>query len=156
MHLILFFYPLILVMYILLVQLLRWFSVWVLRYCIDILFQDSRRNAEPETYVPSEEPGSTTTSSTSSSVNPAGAKDHSPLFPSPVLASDQKMAQKVHHHANVGETTKNLPPLPKSKLNATKKGDNNRYRPGLVFRSASTREFRNIRREEYLLFDIDN
>ncbi|XP_061345128.1 probable serine/threonine-protein kinase At1g54610 [Gastrolobium bilobum] len=118
--------------------------------------EELRRNAEPETYVLNEELESTTTSSTSSSVNQAGAKDHSPFFSSPLLSSDQKLSPKFHHHANVGEKNiKNLPQLPKSKPNATKKYDS-RYRPDQVFRSASTREFRNSKREEHLLFEIDD
>lgn len=121
--------------------------------------EELRRNAEPEhgsePYVPSEELGSTTTSSTSSSVNPTGSKDHSPFFLSPFLASDQKPSPKIHHHANVGENIRNLPPLPKSKPKATKK-DDNRYRSDHVFRSTSTREFRNFKREEPLFFEIDN
>ncbi|XP_020232066.1 probable serine/threonine-protein kinase At1g54610 [Cajanus cajan] len=110
------------------------------------------RNANPETYAPTEDMDST--SSTSSSVNPGGAKDQSPLFPSPFQASDQRLSPKTHHH--VGERNiKNLPPLLKSKPNATKK-DDSRYRPGHVFRSASTREFRYSKREERLLLDIDD
>lgn len=112
------------------------------------------RNANPETYTPTEEMGST--SSTSSSVNQAGIKDQSPFFLSPFRASDQKLSPKTHHHVNVGEKNiNNLPPLPKSKPNATKK-DETRYRPGHVFRSASTREFRYSRREEHLLLEIDD
>lgn len=126
---------------------------------VRILFQEVRMNAEPEhgsePYVPIEELCSTPTSSTSSSVNPTGAEDHSPFFLSPFLASDQKPSPKIHHHANVGENIKNLPPLPKSKPKATKK-DDDRYRPDHVFRSTSTREFRNFKREEPLFFEIEN
>ncbi|MED6118267.1 hypothetical protein PIB30_000888 [Stylosanthes scabra] len=113
--------------------------------------EDSRRNVEPETYIPSEEPGSATTSSTSSSVNPAMAKEQSSLSPFPLLASDKKVVPKVHHHGNVGENTRYLPPLPKSKPKATKNDDYGRF----SFRSASTREFRNFKRDDYLLFEID-
>ncbi|KAJ1424974.1 Serine/threonine-protein kinase, active site [Sesbania bispinosa] len=117
--------------------------------------EELRRNPEPETSVPNEEVDSTT-SSTSSSINPAGAMDHSPLFFSPFLASDQKLHPKIHRHANVGEKIiKNLPPLSKSKPKATKK-DDSRYRPDQGFRSSSTREFRNLKREEHLLFEIDD
>ncbi|XP_027366575.1 probable serine/threonine-protein kinase At1g54610 [Abrus precatorius] len=112
------------------------------------------RNVKPETYVPTEEMDST--SSTSSSVNPAGAKDHSPFFLSPFKGSDQKLSPKLHHHANVGEKNINkLPPLPKSKPNAIKK-DDNRYRPNQVFKSASTREFRYLKRDDRLIFEIDD
>ncbi|XP_045809245.1 probable serine/threonine-protein kinase At1g54610 [Trifolium pratense] len=111
-----------------------------------------RSNAEAETYVPSQEPGSAT-SSTSSSVNQAGIEDHSPLFISPFLGSDQKLPHKIHNrHANVGEKNKNLPPLSKSKPNVTKK-DDNRYRTDQIFRSTSTREFRKLKTEENLPFD---
>ncbi|KAK7343757.1 hypothetical protein VNO77_12771 [Canavalia gladiata] len=114
--------------------------------------EELMRNAKPEIYVPTEELDST--SSTSSSVNPAGTKDHSPFFLSPFRASDKKLSPKFHHHANVGEKSiKNLPPLPKSKPNATNKGDS-RYRPDQFFRSASTREFRYLKHEEHLLFEI--
>ncbi|KAL1343456.1 hypothetical protein HN51_029846 [Arachis hypogaea] len=108
--------------------------------------EDSRRNVEPETYIPSEEPGSATISSTSSSVNPGVAKEQFPL-----LVSDKKVAPKYHHHGSVGEITRYLPPLPKSKPKATQNDDYNRF----SFRSASTREFRNFKREDYLLFEID-
>ncbi|KAL1295420.1 hypothetical protein AAHE18_19G210000 [Arachis hypogaea] len=108
--------------------------------------EDSRRNVEPETYIPSEEPGSATISSTSSSVNPGVAKEQFPL-----LASDKKVAPKYHHHGNVAEITRYLPPLPKSKPKATQNDDYNRF----SFRSASTREFRNFKKEDYLLFEID-
>ncbi|XP_058758535.1 probable serine/threonine-protein kinase At1g54610 [Vicia villosa] len=109
-------------------------------------------NAEAETYAPSEEPGSAT-SSTSSSVNQAGIGDHSPLFLSPFMASDQKKPHKIHSHANIGEkNTKNLPPLSKSKPNATKR-DDSRYRSDQIFRSTSTREFRKLKPDQHLLFD---
>lgn len=124
-------------------------------YCIRILFQELRKNSEPETYVPSEEPGSTT-SSTSSCVNRGGPRDDSPLFPSPYMASAQNMPRKIHRHANAGEkVVKNLPPLSNSKPSATK-NDDSRYRPGQVFRSTSTREFRRLKREERLFFEIDD
>lgn len=112
-----------------------------------------RSNAEAETYVPSEEPGSAT-SSTSSSVNQAVVGDHSPLFLSPFLGSDQKQPHKIHsRRANIGEKNiKNLPPLSKPKPNATKK-DDGRYRTDQIFRSTSTREFRKLKTEEHLLFD---
>ncbi|WJX20576.1 [pyruvate dehydrogenase (acetyl-transferring)] kinase [Trifolium repens] len=110
-------------------------------------------NAEAETYVPSQEPGSAT-SSTSSSVNQAGIGDHSPLFISPFLGSDQKLPHKIHsRHANIGEKNiKNLPPLSKSKPNVSKK-DDSRYRTDQIFRSTSTREFRKLKTEENLVFD---
>ncbi|CAL5209360.1 unnamed protein product [Lathyrus oleraceus] len=111
-----------------------------------------KSNGEAETYVPSEEPGSAT-SSTSSSVNQAGIGDHSSLFLSPFMASDQKMSHKIHSHANIGEkNTKNLPPLSKSKPNTTKK-DDSRYRSDQIFRSTSTREFRKLKTDQHLLFD---
>lgn len=112
-----------------------------------------RNNAEAETYVPSEEPGSAT-SSTSSSVNQAVVGDHSPLFLYPFLGSDQKQPHKIHsRRANIGEKNiKNLPPLSKPKPNATKK-DDGRYRTDQIFRSTSTREFRKLKTEEHLLFD---
>ncbi|TKY51447.1 serine/threonine-protein kinase [Spatholobus suberectus] len=112
------------------------------------------RNAKPETYVPTEDMDST--SSTPSSVNPGGAKDQSPFFLSPFRASDQKLSPEIHYHVNVGgKNIKNLPPLPKSKPNATKK-DDSRYRQGQVFRSASTREFRYLKKEERLLLEMDD
>ncbi|BAT94340.1 hypothetical protein LR48_Vigan02g200300 [Vigna angularis] len=113
------------------------------------------RNAKPETYAPTVDMGST--SSTSSSVNPGGAKDQSPFFLSPFGELDRKLSPKTHHHhVNVGEENiKILPPLPKSKPNATKK-DDSRYRPDQFFRSASTREFRYLKREERLLLDFDH
>ncbi|KAK7279798.1 hypothetical protein RJT34_24856 [Clitoria ternatea] len=112
------------------------------------------RNAKPETYVPTEEMEST--SSTSSSANPVGGKDQSPFFLSPFRGSDQKLSPKFHYHANVGEKhIKNLRPLPKSKPNAIK-NDDRRYRPEHVFRSASTREFRYLKKEEHLLFEVDD
>ncbi|RDY05784.1 putative serine/threonine-protein kinase, partial [Mucuna pruriens] len=114
--------------------------------------EELTRNAKPESYVLTEDMD--TTSSTSSSVNPGGAKDQSPFFLSPFQASEQRLSPKTHHHA--GERNiKNLPSLPKSKPNATKKGDN-RYIPDHIFRSASTREFRYLKREEHLLFQTDD
>lgn len=126
-----------------------------LMYWFHMFFQELIRNAKPETYAPTVDMGST--SSTSSSVNPGGAKDQSPFFLSPFGELDQKLSPKTHHHhVNVGEENIIiLPPLPKSKPNATKK-DDSRYRPDQFFRSASTREFRYLKREERLLLDFDN
>jgi len=122
-------------------------------YC-HILFQELVRNAKPETFARTEDMDST--SSTSSSVNPGGAKDQSPFFLSPFGELDRKLSPKTHHHVNVGEENiKNLPPLPKSKPNATKK-DDRRYRPDQFFRSASTREFRYLKREEHLLLEFQD
>ncbi|KAK7391226.1 hypothetical protein VNO78_19638 [Psophocarpus tetragonolobus] len=112
------------------------------------------RNAKPETHVPTEDMDST--SSTSSSINPGGAKDQSPYFLSPLGALDQKLSPKSYQYVNVGQKNiQNLPPLPKSKPSATKK-DDSRYRPDHVFRSASTREFRYLKKEERLLLEIDD
>ncbi|KAL5195329.1 putative serine/threonine-protein kinase [Glycine soja] len=116
--------------------------------------EELTRNAKPETFVPTEDMDST--SSTSSSVNPGEAKDQSPFFLSPFGALDQKLSPKTHHHVNGGEkNVKNLPPLPKSKPNASKK-DESKHRPDHFFRSASTIEFRYLKREERLLLEIDD
>lgn len=109
-----------------------------------MLLQEVEKTVEPS--IRSEEPGSTT-SSASSSVNLGGQKE-SPFFSlSPVRPSEQKISERNEAYPNASGTSrndKNLPPLPKSKsrIIAYNK-DNNIYKANHIPRSASSREFRN-------------
>ncbi|KAF3445475.1 hypothetical protein FNV43_RR10651 [Rhamnella rubrinervis] len=117
--------------------------------------KELEKAAEPSTR--SEEPGSTT-SSTSSSVNQTGQKE-SPYFSlSPFRPSDLKICERSRGYPNANWNDKNLPPLPKSKSRMTTYNkDNNMYKANLINRSASTREFRNAAKMEHLeLYTVEN
>lgn len=106
------------------------------------MLQEMEKTAERNTQ--SEEPGSTT-SSTSSSVNLAGQKESPYYSLSPVIPCSQKMSQRNRGYPNGSKNHKNLPPLPKSKSRITGNDkDSNMYRANRVSRSTSTREFRNL------------
>lgn len=94
----------------------------------------------------SEEPGSTTTSN-SSSVHHAGRKESPILSPSPVQG-----------HPDTTKNMKNLPPLPKSKARTTKYNkDGNMYSSNQISRSASSREFRKLNQRDQLeVYAVDN
>lgn len=120
-----------------------------------MLLQELKKAVEPSTQ--SEEPGSTT-SSTSSSVNLTGQKE-SPFFSlSPIRPSDQKMCERNQGYPNASRNDKYLPPLPKSKSRiATYNKDNNMYKENRIHRSESTREFRNAAKMEHLeLYVVKN
>ncbi|KAI9091214.1 hypothetical protein K1719_028278 [Acacia pycnantha] len=112
--------------------------------------RELRKNAD--TYVPHEELGSTTTttSSTLSSLNPPDAKDFSsPIF-SPDVSSDQKLLLKTDSDDNGGGNIHKLPPLPKLKSRAAWEEDTmHGFYP--VRRSSSTRDFRSSRQRDRLL-----
>ncbi|KAJ7974019.1 Serine/threonine-protein kinase [Quillaja saponaria] len=117
--------------------------------------EELKQNAE--TYVPSEGPGSTT-SSTSPSVNTAGPKDNSHLFLPPLISSYPKLLPEGGDHSNGGENIRILPTsFPKSKSRANNKKDDNVFGLNQINRSASTREFRNLSPRDHLgLFAIQD
>lgn len=114
-----------------------------------------RKNAD--TYVPHEELGSTTTttSSTLSSLNPPDAKDlSSPIF-SPDVSSDQKLLLETDCDDNGDGNIHKLPSLPKLKSRAAR-GEDTMHEFFPVTRSSSTRDFRTSRRRDRLLVQIDD
>lgn len=103
-----------------------------------MLLQEVEKTVEPS--IRSEEPVSTTSSASSSSVNLGGQKE-SPFFfsLSPVRPSEQKISERNEAYPNASGTSrndKNLPPLPKSKsrIIAFNK-DNNLYKANHIHRS---------------------
>ncbi|XP_054806146.1 probable serine/threonine-protein kinase At1g54610 [Prosopis cineraria] len=113
--------------------------------------EESRQNAD--TYVPLDELGSTT-SSTSSSLNRTEAKDSSPIF-SPDVSSDQKLLLRTNRDDNGGENIDKFPPLPKSKPRAAR-GEDAQYRFCPARRSTSARDFRISRQKDRLLLETDD
>ncbi|KAL8030770.1 hypothetical protein ABFX02_14G307400 [Erythranthe guttata] len=96
------------------------------------------------------EPGSSSTSTSSTSVKPQAKEEDSPprLFPSPNINT----SPRTEVHSNVNNNTKNRAPLP------TARGNTNNYntksdganRLNNVQRSASTREFRGLQNKNQL------
>lgn len=122
-----------------------------------MLFQEPRK---VEACVPNEEDGTpATTKSTSSTYNSAEAQDHYSPSLSPFMAlDDQKLPHKSNRDGNGdGKNSKNLPPLPNSKVHAPKK-DDNYNRSYHAFRSSSSREFRHPKHNnrQHLVFQVDD
>ncbi|KAL0326016.1 UNVERIFIED_CONTAM: putative serine/threonine-protein kinase [Sesamum radiatum] len=112
--------------------------------------EDQQKSAE--TSVFSSVPGSSTTSTSSVSAKPL-QKEESPPHPSPSpVGPVQGMSPRTEAHPNANKNIKNRPPLPNTKRYMT---NYNMDREGtarfdMVQRSASSREFRSLEKENLL------
>ncbi|XVE60908.1 hypothetical protein DITRI_Ditri05aG0164400 [Diplodiscus trichospermus] len=115
--------------------------------------EDTKKTTEP--HVELQEPGSSTTS-TSSGSKPTQVEIPS-LFLSPVSSSGQKTSPSTHFHAGASRNIRNRPPLPSSQTRAPNYQDNgNMCRLNQVSRSASTREFRTLNQKKHLEYASDD
>ncbi|OMP12255.1 hypothetical protein COLO4_03363 [Corchorus olitorius] len=116
------------------------------------LREDTEKTAGPNVEV--QEPGSSTTTSTSSS-----SKHTRPMSPSnllsPVASSGQKTSPSTQVHSSASRNIQNRPPLPGSQTRV-QKDNGNMYRLNQVGRSASTREFRTLNQRKHLEYAIDD
>lgn len=118
-------------------------------YVMTLFFQLSQQTGDASER--SEERGSTTTS-TSSSVNTGGRKGHSHFLLSPIPSSNKK-SSRTQGHLEATKNLNNLPQLPKSRRYSTLNDeDNSTHVTSQVWRSVSTRDFRNLERREQLKF----
>ncbi|KAK4490218.1 hypothetical protein RD792_000877 [Penstemon davidsonii] len=117
--------------------------------------EEPQKSAEISVF--SLEPGSSTTS-TSSTIAKPPRKEENRLFPSPIV-TNHEMSPRTEAHPNANNNVKNRPPMPNVKRlthNYKSNIGDSRNRLDLVQRSASTREFRsseNKNRRRLLVFD---
>ncbi|XWS24927.1 hypothetical protein CRYUN_Cryun27aG0026700 [Craigia yunnanensis] len=116
--------------------------------------EDTMKTTEPNVQV--QEPGSSTTS-TSSGSKPIQVESPTLLL-SPVAYSRQKTSPSTHVHSSASRNIRNRPPLPSSQTRAPnyQKDNGNMYRLNQAGRSASTREFRTLNQRKHLEYAIDD
>ena len=117
-----------------------------------LLLQDNERKSEPN--VQGQEPGSSSTTSTSSGSKPTRAQSPSHLL-SPVASSRKKKSPSTQIHSSASRNIQNRPPVSSSKAGAHK-DDGNMYKLDHVGRSASTREFRALNQRKHLGYAVDD